>query len=49
VFCFVIHACAYCSVNEKFSTLHEAKLSAALNTARSEAECSTESFEFTVQ
>ena len=30
MFCFQIHACAYCTMNEKFSILHEAKLSAVL-------------------
>ena len=28
MFCFQIHARAYCTMNEKFSILHEAKLSA---------------------
>ena len=30
MFCFQIHARAYCTMNEKFSILHEAKLSAAV-------------------
>ena len=30
MFCFQIHARAYCTMNEKFSILHEAKLSAVL-------------------
>ena len=30
MFCFQIHASAYCTMNEKFSILHEAKLSAVL-------------------
>ena len=30
LFCFQIHARAYCTMNEKFSILHEAKLSAVL-------------------
>ena len=30
MFCFQIHALAYCTMNEKFSMLHEAKLSAVL-------------------
>ena len=30
MFCFQIHARAYCTMNEKFSILHEAKLSEVL-------------------
>ena len=30
MFCFQIHAQAYCTMNEKFSILHEAKLSVVL-------------------
>ena len=35
VFCFQIHALAYHTMNEKFSILHEAKLSAVLKISRS--------------
>ena len=35
MFCFQIHARAYCTVNEKFSILHEAKLSAVLKISSS--------------
>ena len=35
MFCFQIHALAYCTMNEKFSILHEAKLSAVLKISRS--------------
>ena len=31
MFCFQIHARAYCTMNDKFSILHEAKLSAVLD------------------
>ena len=34
MFCFQIHALAYCTMNEKFSILHEAKLSAVLKISR---------------
>ena len=34
MFCFQIHARAYCTMNEKFSILHEAKLSAVLKRER---------------
>ena len=33
--CFQIHARAYCTMNEKFSILHEAKLSAVLKISSS--------------
>ena len=35
MFCFQIHAHAYCTMNEKFSILHEAKLSAVLKISSS--------------
>ena len=35
MFCFQIHARAYCAMNEKFSILHEAKLSAVLKISSS--------------
>ena len=35
MFCFQIHARAYCTMNEKFSILHEAKLSAVLQISSS--------------
>ena len=35
VFCFQIHGLAYCTMNKKFSILHEAKLSAVLKISRS--------------
>ena len=35
MFCFQIHARAYCTMNEKFSILHEAKLSAVLKISSS--------------
>ena len=35
MFCFQIHARAYCTMNEKFSILHETKLSAVLNISSS--------------
>ena len=35
MFCFQIHARAYCKMNEKFSILHEAKLSAVLKISSS--------------
>ena len=35
MFCFQIHARAYCTMKEKFSVLHEAKLSAVLKISRS--------------
>ena len=35
MFCFHIHTRAYCTMNEKFSILHEAKLSAVLKISSS--------------
>ena len=35
MFGFQIHACAYCTINEKFSILHKAKLSAVLKISSS--------------
>ena len=35
MFCFQIHARAYCTMNEKFSILHEAKLGAVLKISSS--------------
>ena len=35
MFCFQIHARAYCTMNEKFSILHEAKLSAVFKISSS--------------
>ena len=35
MFCFQVHALAYCTMNEKFSILHEAKLSAVLKISSS--------------
>ena len=35
MFCFQIHASAYCTMNEKFSILHEEKLSAVLKISSS--------------
>ena len=35
MFCFQIHAHAYCTMNEKFSIPHEAKLSAVLKISSS--------------
>ena len=35
MFCFQIHARAYCTMNEKFSILHGAKLSAVLKISSS--------------
>ena len=35
MFCFQIHALAYCTMNSKFSILHEAKLSAVLKISSS--------------
>ena len=35
MFCFQIHARAYCTMNERFSILHEAKLSAVLKISSS--------------
>ena len=35
MFCFQIHARAHCTMNEKFSILHEAKLSAVLKISSS--------------
>ena len=35
MFCFQIHARAYCTMNENFSILHEAKLSAVLKISSS--------------
>ena len=35
MFCFQIHARVYCTMNEKFSILHKAKLSAVLKISSS--------------
>ena len=35
MFCFQIHARAYCTMNEKFSIQHEAKLSAVMKISSS--------------
>ena len=35
MFCLQIHALAYCTMNEKFSILHEAKVGAILKNSRS--------------
>ena len=47
MFCFQIHACAYCTMNEKFSILHEAKLSAVLKISSSFSNPFNIQFEFT--
>ena len=39
MFCFQIHARAYCTMNEKFSILHEAKLSAVLKISSTVSKC----------